>query len=151
MRVIRGRREVEYLTSQIVISSWTRKRQIAKVRNPYFVPSFMLAKITSKNQLTLPKSVTQAVGACEYFDVEVRAGQIILTPVRIQRGDAVRAKLAELDLSEADIANAVSWARLSAAAPAVAAEPVAQYAVGKVKAKPAGRKKAVSKKPAAKA
>lgn len=29
----------------------------------------MLAKLTSKNQLTLPKSVTQAVGAAEYFDV----------------------------------------------------------------------------------
>ena len=28
----------------------------------------MLAKITSKNQLTLPKSITQAVGATEYFD-----------------------------------------------------------------------------------
>ena len=55
----------------------------------------MLAKITSKNQLTLPKSVTQAVGATEYFEVEARAGQIILTPVRIQRGDAVRAKLAD--------------------------------------------------------
>ena len=58
----------------------------------------MLAKMTSKNQLTLPKSVTQAVAAAEYFDVEVRAGQIILTPVRIQRGDAVRAKFAELAL-----------------------------------------------------
>jgi hypothetical protein len=31
--------------------------------------------------------------------------------VRIQRGDAVRAKLAELDLSEQDIADAVDWAR----------------------------------------
>jgi hypothetical protein len=29
----------------------------------------MLAKITSKNQLTLPKSVTQAVGTAEYFDL----------------------------------------------------------------------------------
>ena len=47
----------------------------------------MLAKITSKNQLTLPKSAVQALGAVEYFDVEVRAGQIVLTPVRIQRGD----------------------------------------------------------------
>jgi len=55
----------------------------------------MLAKITAKNQLTLPKSLTQAVGATEYFDVEARGGQLILTPVRIQRGDAVRAKLAE--------------------------------------------------------
>ena len=87
----------------------------------------MLAKMTSKNQLTLPKSVTQAVGAGEYFDVETRAGQIILTPVRIQRGDAVRAKLAELDLSQVDIANAVDWARANAAAPALAAEPVAPF------------------------
>ena len=71
----------------------------------------MLAKITSKNQLTLPKSITQAVGPVEYFDVEARDGQIILTPVRIQRGDSVRAKLAELDLTEADIAQAVAWAR----------------------------------------
>ncbi|HPW08754.1 MAG TPA: AbrB/MazE/SpoVT family DNA-binding domain-containing protein [Burkholderiaceae bacterium] len=88
----------------------------------------MLAKITSKNQLTLPKSVTQAVGATEYFDVEARAGQIILTPVRIQRGDAVRAKLAELDLSEADITDAVAWSRSAATAPAaMVAEPVAPY------------------------
>lgn len=89
----------------------------------------MLAKMTSKNQLTLPKSVTQAVGAAEYFDVETRAGQIILTPVRIQRGDAVRAKLAELELTEVDIANAVDWARAGAgaAAPTLAAEPVAPY------------------------
>ncbi|HEV2041454.1 MAG TPA: AbrB/MazE/SpoVT family DNA-binding domain-containing protein, partial [Casimicrobiaceae bacterium] len=47
----------------------------------------MLAKVTSKNQLTLPKSVTNAVGPAEYFDVEARDGQIILTPVRIQRAD----------------------------------------------------------------
>ena len=76
----------------------------------------MLAKITSKNQLTLPKSVTQAVGPTEYFDVQTRDGQIVLTPVRIQRGDAVRAKLAELDLNEQDIADAVAWARKSPAA-----------------------------------
>ncbi|MDO8938781.1 MAG: AbrB/MazE/SpoVT family DNA-binding domain-containing protein [Methylicorpusculum sp.] len=69
--------------------------------------------MTSKNQLTLPKSITAAVGATEYFDVETRNGQIILTPVRIQRGDAVRAKLAELDLQEQDITDAVAWARQS--------------------------------------
>lgn len=73
----------------------------------------MLAKMTSKNQLTLPKSITAAVGPTEYFEVEARNGQIVLTPVRIQRGDAVRAKLAELDLSEQDIADAVDWARSS--------------------------------------
>lgn len=71
----------------------------------------MLAKVTAKNQLTLPKSITNAVGSAEYFEVEARDGQIILTPVRIQRADAVRAKLAELDLSEQDVADAVKWAR----------------------------------------
>ena len=95
----------------------------------------MLAKLTSKNQLTLPKSVTQAVGTTEYFDVEARAGQIILTPVRIQRGDAVRAKLAELDLTNADMADAVAWARTPQAAPALAAEPTATYTVSPAKPK----------------
>ena len=73
----------------------------------------MLAKLTSKNQLTLPKSVTNAVGAVEYFEVQAKGGQIILTPVRIQRADSVRAKLAELDIAEQDIAAAVAWARKS--------------------------------------
>lgn len=71
----------------------------------------MLAKITAKNQLTLPKAITNAVGPVEYFDVQAKDGQIVLTPVRIQRADAVRAKLAELDLNEKDIGDAVSWAR----------------------------------------
>ncbi len=80
----------------------------------------MLAKMTSKNQLTLPKAMTQAVGAGEYFQVEAREGQIVLTPVRIQRADAVRAKLAELNLSEVDLAEAVAWARTAAPAPKAA-------------------------------
>ncbi|MFO0301177.1 MAG: AbrB/MazE/SpoVT family DNA-binding domain-containing protein, partial [Pseudanabaena sp.] len=71
----------------------------------------MLAKLTSKNQLTLPKSITKAIGDSEYFDVKLEGGQIILTPVKIQRADAVRSKLAALDLSEQDIADAVAWAR----------------------------------------
>lgn len=74
----------------------------------------MLAKITSKNQLTLPKIITQVVGPAEYFDVETRDGQIVLTPVRIQCGDAVRAKLAQLQLTETDLAATVTWARRKA-------------------------------------
>lgn len=71
----------------------------------------MLAKITSKNQLTLPKSITNELGQVEYFEVEIRNGQVVLTPVRIQRADAVRAKLAELDLTDQDVSDAVAWAR----------------------------------------
>jgi hypothetical protein len=96
----------------------------------------MLAKLTSKNQLTLPKSAVDAVGAAEYFDVEVREGQIVLTPVRIQRGDAVRAKLASLGLTGSDVADAVQWVR-SGARSTLVAEPPAAYksARGAVKAK----------------
>jgi len=71
----------------------------------------MLAKITAKNQLTLPKSITNELGPVEYFEVEIRNGQVILTPVRIQRADAVRAKLVELSLTEQDVSDAVDWAR----------------------------------------
>ena len=71
----------------------------------------MLAKLTAKNQLTLPKAATAAVGATEYFDVQTRGGAIVLTPVRIQRGDAVRAKLAELNLTAHDIDDAIDWSR----------------------------------------
>jgi hypothetical protein len=71
----------------------------------------MLAKITSKNQLTLPKSITNELGPVEYFEVEIQNGQVVLTPVRIHRADAVRAKLAELDLTEQDVSDAVTWAR----------------------------------------
>ena len=55
--------------------------------------------------------MTQAVGPTEFFEVQARDGRIVLTPVRIRRGDAVRAKLAQSDLTEADIGNAVAWAR----------------------------------------
>lgn len=71
----------------------------------------MLAKLTSKNQLTLPKAVVAAVAGTEYFEVTEENGRIVLTPVRINRADAVRAKLEELQLSEADVAEAVAWAR----------------------------------------
>jgi hypothetical protein len=81
----------------------------------------MLAKLTSKNQLTLPKSVTQSVGPAEYFDVQARDGLIVLTPVRIQRSDAVRAKLAALGLGEQDVADALAWARAPVSSPPGAA------------------------------
>ena len=72
-----------------------------------------IAKLTAKNQLTLPKSITREIGETEYFEVTVVGQQIILTPVKIQRADAVRAKLAELGINDRDVADAVDWARQS--------------------------------------
>jgi hypothetical protein len=89
----------------------------------------MLAKLTSKNQLTLPKAAVEATGNAEYFEVEARAGQLVLTPVRIQRADAVRAKLAALELGDEDLAAAVAWARQAGPTRSAArvAEPRGRY------------------------
>lgn len=99
----------------------------------------MLAKLTSKNQLTLPKAVTDALGPVQYFEVLLQSGQVLLTPVRIQRGDAVRAKLAELKLDEHKLADALEWAQQ-------ATRPARPKATGKaVTAKPiSGRRAARS-------
>jgi len=71
----------------------------------------MLAKLTSKNQITLPKAVMSDVEATEYFDVAVEAGRIVLTPVRMQQAQAVRDKLRQLGIAEQDVDDAVVWAR----------------------------------------
>ena len=87
--------------------------QSNKIIFPYFITLEvnMLAKRTAKNQLTLPKAVVQAVGEAEYYEVSVENGRIVLTPLRVQRADAVRSKLAELGVTENDVLDAISWAR----------------------------------------
>ena len=71
----------------------------------------MLAKRTTKNQLTLPKAVVAATGEADYYDVITENGRIILTPLRIQRTDALRSKLAELGIPQDNVKDAISWAR----------------------------------------
>ena len=71
----------------------------------------MLAKLTSKNQLTLPKAIVQQVGTPEYFEIVTLDGRIVLTPVKLQKSDAVRSKMESLGITEQDIQDAVNWAR----------------------------------------
>ena len=71
----------------------------------------MLAKLTSKNQLTLPKAALEAAGKSEYYDVTAESGRIVLTPVRLERAGAVQRKLEELGITEGDVQDAVAWAR----------------------------------------
>jgi hypothetical protein len=73
----------------------------------------MLAKMTSKNQITLPKAVTKDLGKVEYFDLRAEAGSIVLTPVRLNRADEVRNQLAAMGITEKDVEDAVKWARKS--------------------------------------
>ena len=74
----------------------------------------MLAKLTSKNQVTLPKRALDSLGIAAggtYFEVDVEDGRLILTPARVGSADGVRRKLAALGITEADVADAVAWAR----------------------------------------
>ncbi|MDP2682850.1 MAG: AbrB/MazE/SpoVT family DNA-binding domain-containing protein [Deltaproteobacteria bacterium] len=75
----------------------------------------MLAKKTSKNQLTLPKEVVKSFPDAEYFDVSVKDRKIILMPVRITPADAalegIRDKLEKLGVTEDIVDEAVKWAR----------------------------------------
>jgi hypothetical protein len=77
----------------------------------------MLAKITSKNQLTLPKAVLAQCFPAEYYDVEAEDDRINLTPVQVTRMDAVWNKLEALGITEHDIADAVKWARSKESTP----------------------------------
>jgi hypothetical protein len=71
----------------------------------------MLAKMTVKNQLTLPKAVATRFRGVEYFDVSTDGASIILKPLQRSRADEVRIRLAELGIVEQDVADAVQWAR----------------------------------------
>ena len=73
----------------------------------------MLAKKTSKNQVTLPKKVAERFPGADYFDVQVQDGAIVLRPVELDRVDRVRRKLAQLGITQRDVARAVAWARTS--------------------------------------
>jgi hypothetical protein len=70
----------------------------------------MLAKLTSKNQLTLPKAAVEQVRA-EYYAVRTEGQSIVLTPVKLGGLDAVQEKLAALGIAETDAKAAVTWAR----------------------------------------
>jgi hypothetical protein len=84
-------------------------------RFPCFLVSLfevdMLAKKTSKNQITLPKAVVTRFGGVEYFDVSTDGASIVLRPLRKNRADEVRARLSQLGVDESDVAAAASWAR----------------------------------------
>lgn len=71
----------------------------------------VVAKRTSKNQLTLPKAVIEQAGLADYYDVTCDQGRIVLTPLHPGGASAVRTRLRELGISEADVTDAVEWAR----------------------------------------
>lgn len=75
----------------------------------------MLAKKTSKNQLTLPKEIAEKFPGVDLFDATVKDNQIVLMPVRItpitSDLESIRGKMEKLGISGEDVADAVRWAR----------------------------------------
>lgn len=71
----------------------------------------MLAKKSSKNQITLPKSIVASFEGVDYFDVTIHEGRIILEPVHATQASEVRAKLESLGIRETDIDLAIKYAR----------------------------------------
>jgi hypothetical protein len=75
----------------------------------------MLAKKTSKNQLTLPKEAVNAFPGVDYFDVKVKDNKIFLVPVKItplgSTLERIRGKIKKCGITEKDVDNAVKWAR----------------------------------------
>lgn len=73
----------------------------------------MLAKLTSKNQITIPKDVLSKLPKVEYFDMEYRDGVILMKPVKVFDADldGIRKKIQKLGLAEECVAEAVRWAR----------------------------------------
>jgi hypothetical protein len=77
----------------------------------------MLAKKTTKNQITLPKDIVKNFPDTIYFDVTVNDDQIMLRPVRILPAKSVlsdvRLKMQKLSITEKDVKEAIAWARKS--------------------------------------
>ena len=71
----------------------------------------MLAKKSSKNQITLPKAIIASIEDVDYFDITTQNGRIILEPVQMQKGDEVRSRLESLGIRETDIDAAIEYAR----------------------------------------
>jgi bifunctional DNA-binding transcriptional regulator/antitoxin component of YhaV-PrlF toxin-antitoxin module len=73
----------------------------------------MLAKLTSKNQITIPKKIIEQLPEVEYFKVELKDGVVMLTPLQTYDTslERIRTKVKKLGLQENTVKEAIEWAR----------------------------------------
>jgi len=76
----------------------------------------MLCKVTSKNQLTLPKELIDRFKNRDYFDARIENGRIILEPVIVrpvvgERLDAIRNKVETEGVGEDDLKGIIAEVR----------------------------------------
>lgn len=73
----------------------------------------MLAKLTSKNQVTIPKKIMGQLPGVQYFDVDIEQGVVIMRPLAVYGTDLgkIREKIKKLGISSNTVKEAVKWAR----------------------------------------
>jgi bifunctional DNA-binding transcriptional regulator/antitoxin component of YhaV-PrlF toxin-antitoxin module len=73
----------------------------------------MLAKMTSKNQITIPKKIIEKLPGVEYFEVELKDGIVMLKPLKVYDTslERIRTKVKKLGLQENTVKEAIEWAR----------------------------------------
>jgi bifunctional DNA-binding transcriptional regulator/antitoxin component of YhaV-PrlF toxin-antitoxin module len=73
----------------------------------------MLAKMTSKNQITIPKKIVEQIPETKYFEVELKDGLVVLKPLRLYETDLdnIRSKIKGLGLKPDSVREALKWAR----------------------------------------
>jgi virulence-associated protein VagC len=74
-----------------------------------------LLKLSSKNQLTLPKSMMKHFPNTEYFEIAEKENELVLRPVTMQiQGETLnkfREKIAAYGITEEIIPKAIKYAR----------------------------------------
>lgn len=80
-------------------------------------PAATPARITIRNPFTPIGKVPGESRPVEYLVVATRNGEAVLTPVRTPRADAIRAKLAPLNLTAKDVRGVVARVREAGATP----------------------------------
>lgn len=73
----------------------------------------MLAKLTTKNQITIPKQIIDQIPKTRYFDVKLNGDTVVMKPLTIYDTDLeqVRSKIKKLGLKPDCVAEAIKWAR----------------------------------------
>jgi len=73
----------------------------------------MLTKITSKNQITIPKKIVDQLPDVQYFDLQIKEGIVLLNPVKIYDTnlEQIRSKMKKLGLRSDSVREAIKWAR----------------------------------------
>lgn len=73
----------------------------------------MLVKLSSKNQVTVPRKILAQMPETRYLEVEWKDGAIIMKPVAVvdTNLEQIRDKMKQLGLNQECVSEAIQWAR----------------------------------------